>query len=133
MQGLSKTLSALIVDTSSDQHYRDPKNSKTIEAELQSLSAFSHQLKEPTTASAHPDASIQIMATRLGSDIDDARLAFQGGNREYARALIRSVTNSCIACHTLNSSGPHLPDLKMDTTGLKPIERARLFSATRQL
>jgi mono/diheme cytochrome c family protein len=132
MQDMSKTISALIINTSSNERYRNPKNEKTIETELKSLSSLSHDLKMPNVSSVHPEASIQVMASRLGNDANDAYLAFQGGNREYARALSRSVMNSCIACHTLNGSGPHFPDLKLDTTGLNTIERARLFSATRQ-
>jgi hypothetical protein len=61
-------------------------------------------------------------------------IAFQGGNIEYARGVIRSLSSSCVACHSRNSAGPQYqhPVYEPSVTGLTVIELAQFYAATRQ-
>ena len=130
MQELHKTLSELLTNVSSEQRYQDLKNSGRIESQIRQFANLAHDLKSKGISSNHSDASIRIFADHLSADASEAYRSFHEGRKEYARGLIRSLTNSCVACHSRSASGPQFGELPMADfqSELKPIERARFFS-----
>ena len=134
MQGLYKTLSELLTQVSSDQRYQDEKNHIQIENEIKTLASFAHDLNQKNKKNTKIDPAMRIFADHLNTDANEALQAFHEGRKDFARTLIRSLTNSCIACHSRNPSGPHFGELPLSISPseLKPIERARFYSASRQ-
>ncbi len=134
MQDLYRTLSELLTNVSSNQRYSDPKNSERIESQIKQFANLAHELKSKEVSSKHPDASIRIYSDHLSEDANEAYRSFREGRKEYARGLIRSLSSSCVACHSRSSVGPQfgalpLADFQVE---LKAIEKAQFFSASRQ-
>jgi hypothetical protein len=132
MKDMSNTLSQLVLNIGSDEKYNDKKNQLVIEDQMRQIASASHSVNDQMTTNRLANPSIQVLASQLAGNAQDAYLAFHSGNHEYARALIRATINSCIACHTLNHSGPQFPTITANLEGLNTIEQARFFTATRQ-
>lgn len=133
MQELNQTLSELLTFVSSNELFENKKNDKKIESFLKDLASQSHGLKMKGSIEAHPDPAIRIFANELDSYAKEAYSTFKSGHREYARQVVRSITQACINCHSRTNSGPQFadlnPSLKKD---LKGTDLASYLSATRQ-
>lgn len=133
MQGLASTLSDLLIDLSSDERYNSPKNFKRIERNAEKLARLAHSLKMEAANIPDQDPSVRLMGSLFGEEADQAVKTLKQGNRVYARDLLRSMTGYCMACHT-RSGGPGFANFgtnpKLD--GLKALEKAEYFAATRQ-
>lgn len=126
MKGLNQTLSQLLSNVSSDERYQNPKNRDVIESQMKELAKLTHDLKSS-------DPAITIFATHLNDDVNEAYRTFKDGHRDYARGLIRSLTQSCVACHSRNNSGVQYNDIQANNAqDLKTVELGNFYTATRQ-
>jgi hypothetical protein len=132
MQALSQSLSRLLPLVSSRSKFNDPKNAATIEDDTRQLRTLAHSLKTGNTPNADP--SLQMMSDIFGEDLDRALEGLHGGNRDYARQILKDTTSYCIQCHTQTNNGPDFPhlNLNIDTNQLTSLEQAEFFAATRQ-
>ncbi len=81
------------------------------------------------------DPALPYLAGMLKQDIERAYLSMQDGNPEYAKAVIRSSTAYCIACHTRTKEGVEYPLLSAFAQPLKKaswITRIEFMAASRQ-
>ena len=132
MQNLKSLLNSLLTKASSDALFHDPKNREETLNELKQLGNLAHGL---STKSSFPssDPILKYLPNHLEADVSEAYLAYQQGNKAYARSLIRNISSFCIACHTSDASGPHFPGFSWQASlPLKPLELAQFYSATRQ-
>lgn len=132
MQALSQALSRLLPVVSSRSKFNDPKNQATIDEDTQRLRSLAHSLKTGNTPNADP--TLRMMSTLFGEDLDRALEGLRGGNRDYARQILKDTTSYCIQCHTQTNNGPDFPhlNLSIDTNQLTSLEQAEFFAATRQ-
>ena len=112
MQALYQTLGNLLTDVTSDRLFNDPANRGRIDAEAGKLSSLAHELTAKEMVLPDSDPTLPIIAALLGAETKRAVLALKNGDRFYARGVLRSVPNYCIACHTRNSSGPQFSKLE---------------------
>lgn len=81
------------------------------------------------------DPALPYLAGMLKQDIERAYQGLQDGNAEYAKAVIRSSTAYCIACHTRTKSGAEFPLLAAFEKPLKSaswVTRIEFQAASRQ-
>ena len=133
MQSLYQSLTDLLTDVCSDQRYNDSKNSSRIEREIKSISAFSHELSKKTKDTIQADPSLQLFSGFLASETSEAYRSFRGGQKDYARDILRAIPGDCLACHSRNTLGPDFKSLPLEPNApLKPFGRATFYAATRQ-
>lgn len=135
MQQLSKVVSQLMVNITSDQRFNDPANAKEILSEAQTLAKLVHNLQSMggrKSQSIDADPSIPIIAGLFQQQARQAALELERGHREYARSLLKSATSYCMECHT-RTTAPNMEGfvLKPDTKSLSKIEKAELLVAMR--
>jgi len=132
MQSLSTTLSELLPLVASKKKFDAPENSERIETNTRNLKGLVHSLNEGDKPSADP--SLKVMSGLFAEDIERALDSLRGGNRIYARQILKDTTSYCIQCHTQNNNGPNFPELKLsiNTAELTKVEQAEFFTATRQ-
>lgn len=143
MQRMAAALAELIVDTSSDKQFNDPKNRARIAKNADSLAKTAHELKfdpgrtdragsEPFSPDA--DLSVGFISDLFKERTQRASAEFKRGNRDYARSLLRSVPSYCIACHSRTGQGPSFGDLPFDRLieKLSRDDRAAAYAASRQ-
>jgi len=134
MQALYKTLADLLTDITSDQRFNNPLNKSRIQNEADQLSGLAHDLTKKRMISVDSDPTIQIVAGLLRRETKRAAVELKRGSREYARGILRSVPNYCIACHTRNASGPQFAELSLEPSekSLTSLDRGEFFAASRQ-
>ena len=134
MKELFKTLAELLTDVSSDSRYRNSNFNVRIDREAQRLAALARDLNQKGVEAPDGDPTLQIIAGMLGRETKRAVTELKRGNRTYARTVLRSIPNYCIACHTRNSSGPQFSKLPFEPTSdsLTVFEKGEFFAASRQ-
>lgn len=132
MQALSQALSRLLPVVSSRAKFNDPKNQATIDEDTRQLRSLAHSLKSGNVPNADP--TMKMMSHLFGEDLDRALEGLRGGNRDYARQILKDTTSYCIQCHTQTNNGPDFPhlNLNIDTNQLTSLEQAEFYAATRQ-
>lgn len=132
MQALSKALSRLLPLVSSRPKFNKPENGPAIEDDTRQLRTLAHSLK--TTSKPNADPALQAMTQVFADDLDRALEGLRGGNRDYARQILKDTTSYCIQCHTQTNNGPDFPRLALaiNTNELSSLEQAEFFAATRQ-
>ncbi|MGE0616426.1 MAG: hypothetical protein AB7P04_12370 [Bacteriovoracia bacterium] len=133
MRNLEATLQALILDLYDDRRFNDPKNFGRIERNAQKFSRLAHDLKAKPDLTADLDPGVRIIAELFSAETVHAYRALKGGHRAYARDVLKSATNYCMACHT-RSQGPSFQGALSAKAfaPLKPYEQAILLASTRQ-
>lgn len=133
MQGLSQSLTTLLADLYSDVRFSDPKNRKTIEKNADQFAALAHGLRDTSGKSADHDPTLKWVAKGLSDDSKYGAKLLRDGNREYARIVLKGVTQYCIACHTRNAEGISFTQTTLASVfeGLKPREKAELYTSLR--
>ncbi len=132
MQNLQRVLSSLLTKVSSDAHFFEGSNFIETESELNELKNLAHELRKQSPSTGN-DPIYNYLPTHLEQDAEEAARAYHDRNLVYARALIRSVSDSCIACHTKDTLGAKFPGISLKASlPLKPLELAQFYSATRQ-
>ena len=134
MQGLSKTLSEIITDVSSDQRFKDPANKAKIIQEAETLAGLAHDLQKKSVAFPNQDPTLPIITGILARESKRAVIELKRDNRSYARSILKTIPGICMTCHTRNASGPQFASGAFEPTspGLTQLEQAEFFVATRQ-
>ncbi len=134
MREIQSVLNRLFVDISSDERFNDKKNFKTIEKDTKEFAKLAHDVSGKNANSPDKDPSIGMIASDFAVEADYAAKSYAAGHRAYARVILGSMTNYCIACHTRINSGPSFVGMKIDPRmkGLDPIARGNYFAAIRE-
>jgi hypothetical protein len=136
MQGLSVTLSELLPLVASRTKFNDPANFEKIESRARDLRTLSHDLKN--THAPNSDPMMEIMSGMMSDDIERALDTLRGGNRDYARLVLKDTTSYCFQCHTQTSadaagrSSALRLNINVNTKSLSPLDQAEFFAATQQ-
>ena len=119
--------------------YPDPaQDPKGLEAKVRRIYEISQQLDvkfDHAQKVGDFDPALPYLAGLLKQDIERAYKGLQDGNPEYAKAVIRSSTTYCIACHTRTKGGQEFPLLTAFQKPLKSaswITRIEFQAASRQ-
>jgi hypothetical protein len=134
MRVLEKTMGEILTDVSNDTRFASASGKKRIDRNAQKLAKIAKELKKKAATAPDQDPSILIFADRFAEDASHAALTFHQGQRSYARTVLRSLTNYCVACHTRTNSGPTFAGYSTDSlaSSLKGVEKANYFAAIRQ-
>jgi hypothetical protein len=136
MRSIEKVFQELLIDLNSDERFTSPKNFKRIEKNSKTLSELAHTLKSKEGKSPDLDPSIQLIASLFAEEADHAYQTLRTGQRPYARKVLKSMSNYCVACHTRSNGGPSFQFIAAKTNplidSLKGSEKATYFSAVRQ-
>ena len=132
MQDFYTNLNNLLSDVCSNKRYFDEKNSTRIQSEIKAIADNAHNIE--TQAKSSPNDPTTLLLSRLlTDDLDEASKAFQSGNRLYARTILESVPQRCLACHTRSDYGPDFKSLAIQPNAeLNDIESGEFYAATRQ-
>lgn len=148
MTGLYRSLGEILIQISDTQNYYQGKNRARLEKEVKVFTELAQEtarLSKDPKKSADADLSLTLYAPMFAQEAKRAQAELKAGHgdarlsarREYARTLLKSMTNYCIACHTRNSSGPHFYELGFqfpvaEKSKLSEMDRAEFYAATRQ-
>ena len=125
---MAKEIAALQKYMLSDDMFKSMMNEGEIRKSLDSITAHVSDLKR---GSFNNDAALKTNIGLLHQHMTDTSRAFKTGNKPYARMMLQSSLQMCIACHTrIKTSDFKLPRVNMDDATL--IEKAEFFYATRQ-
>ena len=130
--GSFKKLAPLIY---SKKNFRDPDNRRKIKREIRNFSKMAHKVSAGSKGmSKAGDPGFIYTTSRLESEINEARAAFDRGSLEYARHKLRAVAKNCFYCHSQMKEGPDLSgsQFEFDRDDMKPSEVADVYVATRQ-
>ena len=138
MENFRSVLSALLPDLFSEKRFNAPENFKRIEENVKRLAGLAHEMptgafaQAKTELAADQDPSLTLISGLFKNEALLALTHLRSGHRAYARNVLKTIPNFCIACHTrstgldLSSVQEHVPK------SLTPFERAQFFDATRQ-
>jgi len=134
MKKLQTTLQAVLADVSSDERFYDPKNFKRIEKNVLEFSKLAHEISRDTPISLDGDPIVGMIAGEFSREAKNVAQTLKWGQRPYARNVLRSMTQYCIACHTKNPNGPQFAGLSQAPTFLKEgsLDRANYLTAVRE-
>jgi len=138
MQELGKTFSELLPELS-DSKPITPASQKILEKGSKKLLDLAHTINMGSDTKGNPlppeaDPTINFVSAMFEREVKYAHNAIKAGNTAYGKAVLRTMSGYCIACHTRHDRGPDFPgmDLAPKTSGLTPMEKADLLAATRQ-
>jgi hypothetical protein len=98
MHALVREISSLEKFLFSEQKFLAPENTDAIRSSLESMKHHLSELQEHGTFKDDP-----VLATNLAlltRHMSDTARAFTEGNKHYARYMLQSSLQMCIACHT---------------------------------
>lgn len=132
MQQLSQALSDLMPLISSKKKFSSAENQKLIEERTETLRTLAHSIQ--TGPKPNSDPSMAVLSGLMEEDLARALDAFRGGQKDYARHVLKDTTSYCIQCHTQTNNGPEFPQLKLNVKveELPALDRAEFYAATRQ-
>ena len=134
MQGLAGNVKDLVPYAYNKRNYADPAHQQKVKATLVDFSKNMHALKpEMGKKYLGADPLVKYSLEQMRGDVDRAIDAFNAGQVEYSRSVVKSVVNHCFRCHSLTDQGARAPwDVSAfkDLT-LTPIEKADLLVAAR--
>ncbi|HRK08720.1 MAG TPA: hypothetical protein PLZ57_13195 [Pseudobdellovibrionaceae bacterium] len=133
MQELSQSLTQLLPLVADHRAFNDPAKADLVQNSMSQLKAMAHQVKKGSKPSSDP--AFTPIAEMLDEDLARAIVAFQSGNRDYARLTLRESMSYCIQCHTQAAGGPDFSGrsaLAINTDNFSPLARGDYFAATRQ-
>jgi len=133
MRDLGSVLNQLLVDISSDERFENKKNFKAIEKNAIRFASLAHGIKSKSDAPPDKDMSLQLIGSDFSAEADYAVKSLKAGHRAYARVILGSMSNYCIACHTRTGTGPQLAGIKLDPKleSLAPVAKGNYFVAIR--
>lgn len=138
MQELKSTFSELLPELS-DSRPITPTSKKQLEKSTKKLLELAHTINGgPGSKGGSPlppeaDPTIAYIADMFEREVKYAYSSLQSGHTAYAKAVLRTVSGYCIACHSRHDMGPEFPVMDpIATKNLPPMERAQLLAATRQ-
>jgi hypothetical protein len=131
MKALAATISDLLPLVASRSKFTDPKYRETIERDTNSLKQLAHSIADmPGTG----DPGAKVVQEYFSEDISRALEAYQSGQTEYARHVLKDTTNYCIQCHTYSEANKTGAKINLDpaSSDMSPLEKAEFYAATRQ-
>jgi hypothetical protein len=128
MHEMAKEITALQKFMLTDTEFSSPKNEAAIKKSLGSLqSHLAHLGKE----SFGNDPSMKVNLSLLQSHVNDATRAFQTNSKPFARYMLQSSLQMCIACHTRRKAADFSwPE--PEAGQIANLDRADYYFATRQ-
>jgi hypothetical protein len=137
MQELSQSLSQLLPLVADHRAFNDPAKADLVQKSMSQLKAMAHQVKHQVQKGNKPssDPAFTPIAEMLDEDLARAIVAYQSGNRDYARLTLRESMSYCIQCHTQAAGGPDFSGrggLSVNTDNFSPLARGDYYAATRQ-
>lgn len=128
MHGLAAEISALQKYLFTDAEFSAPKNEGEIKKSLKSLSDHIDHLGQGAFAD---DPALQVNLNLLRQHMKDAGRAFDTGSKPFARYMLQSSLQMCIACHTRKKAADFGWPVPADKDA-PPMDRADYLFATRQ-
>ncbi|MGZ3651299.1 MAG: hypothetical protein ACXWR1_08770 [Bdellovibrionota bacterium] len=128
MHVMATEITALEKFLISDSEFSSPANEAAIANSLSKITEHLGHLGKGTFAD---DPALKVNLSLLQQHIKDADRAFHEKNKPFARFMLQSSLQMCIACHTRKKSVDFaLPEI--DTKGVPPADLAEYLFATRQ-
>ncbi len=128
MHALATEISALQKYLLTDADFLAPANEAAIKKSLNSLDSHLTHLGKGTFSN---DPALKVNLSMIQQHIKDANRTFNEGAKPFARYMLQSSFQMCIACHTRKKAADFAwPDL--DTKEIADIDKADYFFATRQ-
>ncbi|MGZ3696324.1 MAG: hypothetical protein ACXWQO_20345 [Bdellovibrionota bacterium] len=128
MHAMTKEILALQKFLFSDSTFTAPENEAAIKSSLAVVNRHLSYLNKGTFAS---DPALKTNLRLITQLEEDAQKAFLAGEKHYARYMLLSSTQMCIACHTRTQTRDFtLPEAEL--TNATALERGDFFFATRQ-
>jgi hypothetical protein len=140
MRELELTLRELLVAAASSARFdsaaSDAKRKKETLAKADRLATLAAEIEtfQPGALGGDRDPSLSMIARLLADQTENARQNLRAGHSAYARELIQSLPQYCLACHSRTGSGPSFRNAG-DAAGLSelaPLEQAQYYAAVRQ-
>lgn len=139
MQKLAATFSDVLPELS-DSKPITATTQKKLEKGAKKILELAHTINMGPGTKGNPlppeaDPSIGFISNMFEREVKHAYQALKAGHTSYAKAVLRTTTGYCIACHSRHDKGPDFTSSEMNkklTATLSPMERAKLFAATRQ-
>ncbi len=128
MHILASEIMALQKYMFSDAEFTAPANEAQIKKSLKSLDNHLAHLGKGTF---QDDPSLKVNLSLLQQHIKDTSRGFNEGNKAFARNMLQSSLQLCIACHTRKKT-TDFPWPEPDSKNIEPIDRADYLFATRQ-
>lgn len=128
MHGLAAEISALQKYLFTDAEFNAPKNEGAIKKSLKTLNDHIDHLDR---GAFENDPALKVNLGLLRQHMKDANRAFETGSKPFARYMVQSALQMCIACHTRKKA----VDFAWPVPAQKdapPMDRADYFFATRQ-
>ncbi|RYZ71634.1 MAG: hypothetical protein EOP09_04400 [Proteobacteria bacterium] len=134
MRTLENSLQNLLVETSSAKRFAAAVDKETYQKEISRFVTTTAEILDRKDSSGDKDPSIGLIGTLFKEEAQHLKWASQGKNKEYARHLVLSLQQYCVACHTRSPGGIEFSSRsgaeKLD--GLEPTEKAAYLVSTRQ-
>lgn len=112
----------------SEADFSSPENQAAISNSFPTLEKHLDRLKAKVFTD---QPALRMNASMLQDQISEADQAFRRGDKAYARYVLISSLQLCVACHTRTASADFaLPEEQMK--GASPLDRATYYFATRQ-
>ena len=128
MHEMAKEITTLQKFMLSDTEFAAPKNEEAIKKSMGSLENHLEHLGQQSFAS---DPALKVNLSLLRSHVTDATRAFKDGSKPFARYMLQSSLQMCIACHTRRKAADFAwPE--PEAGALPALDRADYYFATRQ-
>lgn len=128
MHVLAKEILALEKFLVSDAEFANPANEGAIRKSLGSMDAHIGHLGEGAFAD---DPALRVNLSLLKQQVKDAQRSFTEGAKPFARYMLQSSLQLCIACHT-RKKAPEFAWPEVEGEGISPRDKAEYYFATRQ-
>lgn len=134
MRGLGNALGRLLIDISSDRRFEDKRNFKEIEKDAREFAALAHRVSKGAGTSPDKDVTIEMISADFSDQAKYAAKALADGHRAYARVILSSMTQYCVACHTRTDNGVSFADPAAEKSAarLDPYSKGNYFAAIRE-
>jgi hypothetical protein len=128
MQILAQEITAVQKYLLSESRFAAKENEEAIKKSLSSITTHINGMKSGAFAN---DPALKVNLDLLNSHMSDANQAFNEGKKSFARYMLQSSVQMCIACHTRHKTYDFaLPDA--DLGDISDADKAQYFFATRQ-
>lgn len=128
MHAVTREVMALQRYMFSEAEFVAPKNEAAIRDSFPILEKHLTRLKEKVF---RDEPALRANVSMLSEQISDADRAFREGDKSYARYVLVSSLQMCVACHTRTASADFaLPEPELKGAGT--LDRANYYYATRQ-
>lgn len=128
MQILAQEITAVQKYLLSENRFAAKENEAAIKKSLLSITNHLNGMKSGTFAN---DPALKVNLELLNGHMADASQAFQEGKKSFARYMMQSSMQMCIACHTRHQTYDFaLPE--SDLGDISDADKAQYYFATRQ-